>query len=256
MSIRVMICVPVYKPYVPKLFAKHKNDPTPLPHGLLHPATRRSISDTMQRWKSDIRFGIAQVRECACLEQARGGLYGQYRGTGRADYLWMIDGDVSWQPEALGQLLDRDLPLVGAAYPIKEEGVEESKRSATRFRPDREIDETGLVEAEYLNGGFMLIKDELLRAMDEFYPELRYVMNPPSEPYETYGLWHPTIVPYPPWVLEMHPELGDGAHESISEDWAFCYRARELGAKSMNDCNVQLGHWEGKKQYQLPRMAA
>jgi hypothetical protein len=252
---RVLICCPVYQPCDAKKYAKHKGDPTPLPHGLLHPATRKSIAATIHRYRNEIRIGIATVTGVACIEQARGHLYGQYREQGRADYLWMIDSDVSWEPDTLGRLMDRDLPLVGAAYCLKQDDAEENLRSAARFRPDRLIDATGLVEAEYLNGGFMLLRDDLLRRMEQTFPDLAYKVNPPSEMVKTFGFWHPCLVPYPPWIGEMHPELA-GEMESLSEDWAFCHRARKAGFIPWNDCSVQVGHWAGNRVYQLPALEA
>lgn len=249
---RVLLCCPIYQPFNARQYAKHKNDPTPLPKGLLHPETRRSIKETVSRYRDDVQIGIATVIGVACIEQARGYLYGQYKATGRADYLWMVDADVSWDPDALGVLMDRDLPLVGAAYCLKQEGAEKGRRSAARFRPNQTIDDSGLTEAEYLNGGFMFIRGDLLQMMEGAYPELAYMTNPPQPPCPTYGFWHPMIVPYPPWVLEMHPELGEGAQESISEDWAFCHRARGVGAAVINDCSIDVGHWAGGRCYRLP----
>lgn len=215
--------------------------------------TQRSIENTIGYSGGRIDIGITKVIGDACLTRARSLLYAEYKNAKTQvpiDYLWMIDADISWDPDTLERLIARDKPLVGAAYSFRERDAEAARVTASRFRPDREVDETGLIEIDGINGGCMLIKDELLTAMEAAYPELAFVTNPPRM-LPTYGFWNFAITPYPPWIQEMHPEL-EGANEFVSEDWAFTHRARDIGATPWVDVSIGLGHWDGNKVYRLP----
>jgi hypothetical protein len=252
---KVLLCVPVYKPFSSKVYRKSKKTNVVMPKGLFHPMTQRSIEGTIGHSRERVQLGISQILGDACLTRARSLLYAEYRlareQNGGLDYLWMVDADVSWPPDTLERLIAHDKPLVGAAYAFRERDAEKRRVSATRFRPDREPDaDTGLVEVDGINGGCMLIRDDLLQEMEAAYPELAFMTNPPRM-LRTYGFWNFSVTPYPEWIGHIHPEL-EGENEFVSEDWAFSHRARAvMGATPLIDLTIHLGHWDGSKVYQF-----
>jgi len=250
---RVLICVPVYKPFNSKIFRKTQGSRALLPKGLLHPMTQKSIENTIAHSGERIDFGLTRIVGDACLTRARSLLYAEYKNAKKEadiDFLWMVDADVSWEPDALERLIERDEALIGAAYSFRERDAEKARITASRFRPDRILHPDGLVEVDGINGGFMLIKDTLLSEMEAAYPELAFMTNPPRM-LPTFGFWNFAITPYPEWIQEMHPEL-EGQNEFVSEDWAFTHRARAIGAVPWIDVSVNLGHWDGNKVFRLP----
>jgi hypothetical protein len=149
--------------------------------------------------------------------------------------LIMIDSDVCWQPNGLLDLLDHPVDFVCGAYP---------KRSMTLQFPMRQLPQgimadtgSGLAEVEGMPGGFMKMSRNMLEKMTEHYaPTLTY-----AEKYNSSGklvrLFHPYDYTH-----------DDGSRHSLSEDYSFCQRWRDMGGKVYVDVMITMGH-VGKYEY-------
>jgi len=137
----------------------------------------------------------------------------------------MIDHDISWKEGDLERLARQVLTtraVVGGAY---------SKRSFGRGVPVRlsgdaehSLGEDRLVEAEYLSAGFLGIHRQVFTKMSE------------QLPLTTEDFW-PFFLP----MLSDPREFGERP-EYLSEDWAFCERARILGMPLYLDLFPTLEH--------------
>jgi hypothetical protein len=143
--------------------------------------------------------------------------------------LIMVDSDVSWQPNGLLDLLDHPVDMVCGAYP---------KRDVKLQFPLRELPEgmfadtgSGLAEVAGMPGGFMKCSRSMLEKMTEHYaPTLTY-----ADRYERSGKLVRLFNPYD-YTRE------DGARLSLSEDYSFCQRWRDMGGKVYVDVMITMGH--------------
>lgn len=131
--------------------------------------------------------------------------------------LLFTDGDVSWDPEDVQALLDRDLPIVGGLYygwggdgqfPVY--AMQDETGELVRPEPPKELQ-----EVFGLGMGFTLIKREVIEALA------------------------PIGILYPFGEFDWGEPPGKYA---LGEDIGFCYRAREKGFKSYLDATIHVGH--------------
>lgn len=246
-KLRIAVGLPVYKPYDVELYDRSKTGPLALPPGLAHPATFESFYKTVEALRGSVDFSLFKLVGCGCLDQARAILLGDYlalREQMSLDYYWMLDADLSWEPEDLMALLLRDKDLVGATYPIKTSEAAARGQSAGRGLVG-EHPKGGLLKVQYLAGGFMLLKDEALYRMCHAHRHLAFRNNPPAFT-RSIALWATCFAPAPEaWNTPGEKEL-------LSEDYAFCARASDAGIDRWLDMNIRLAHWQGDTPYLLP----
>jgi len=141
------------------------------------------------------------------------------------DVLLMIDHDMCWRDGDLQYIAEKAIKtrgVVAGVYPKRGFGL----GAAVRFGAEGEytVGEDQTVEAIYVSTGFMAIHRSVLEAIAK---ELPYTIG---------NFW--------PFFLEIvvqHP-LDDNAQEFLSEDWAFCVRAREAGFKVYAAMKPRLEH--------------
>ncbi len=162
----------------------------------------------------------------------------QYETDLKSDYFMIVDEDISFTPEAIDLLIEDDKPIIGGIYTFKTSNSHYIGKACTRF-----LDDQGLIkfdqpfQVRWLNGGFILIKAEVLLAMIEKYKNLEFDVTPDSQ----MGMNHT-------WALWC-PKVFDKVF--LSEDWAFCQRAREAGFDIWADFRVKLIHWNAENGYSL-----
>ncbi|HVB17281.1 MAG TPA: glycosyltransferase [Stellaceae bacterium] len=171
-----------------------------------------------------------------------------------ADYLFWIDSDMRFPPDALVRLLGHNKDIVGATYNKKVAPYE----TLGRFAGDRPeaVDANILHEALLLPGGMMLVKAEVYRKLkfpmyfesyhwpgeDGFASFCEMARHywfhvPPEEALEElretkFGRW-----------IKTHFEIGEGQRALyFSEDLSWCRKARRAGfsiwcdLKLTNEC--------------------
>ncbi len=149
------------------------------------------------------------------------------------DVLLMVDHDMKWEKGDLVHLAEKTLEteaVVAAVYSKRNFG----EGTAVRFSDpgDYSIGDEELAPATYISTGFLGIHRKVLEKMAETLPK-------------TIGNFWPFFLP----LLANHPVDVD-AVEYLSEDWAFCARARELGIKIWVDLKPRLTHI-GEYAYRL-----
>lgn len=144
--------------------------------------------------------------------------------------MW-VDADIEWEPEHLLMLLAEDKDIIGGPYPCKSLPL---KDSAANKPIENGIETKDLVETYYIATGFMLVKRHVCEAMMEhYYDELKFRYSTRNEKsYKFVDLFSPII---------------DANNDDLylSEDYAFCKRAVDIGFKAFMSRRFNLGHAMG-----------
>lgn len=138
-----------------------------------------------------------------------------------AEYLWMVDSDMTFEPDVLDRLLEvarqEDLPIVGALcfglnddqemFPVLFRLHDGKPRRVDNYPKDT------LIECSATGAACLLIRRDVLEKMELEYP-----------------------APY-----HWFEESSDGEAE-VGEDVKFCLKARELGFPIFVDSSISVGH--------------
>jgi len=142
-----------------------------------------------------------------------------------------IDADIEWKPEHIMMLLAEDKDIIGGPYPCKSLPL---KRTAAD-KPIADGEETDtLIETYYIATGFMMVKRHVCKAMmDHYYDELKFRYPTRKEEYRRY------VDLFAPIIDENNEDL------YLTEDYAFCKRAVDIGFKAYMSKRFELGHAMG-----------
>lgn len=153
-----------------------------------------------------------------------------------ATHFMQLDDDIQLPPDAIVKLVEADKPIVGGFYRlrtkerdtnevggIKGERYKLALRALTAFNIDEGSNE--LVKIKYLSTGCFLQKREVIEDMWKRYENLRYADK--GEVEDRRALYMPMV--------------HDG--EYLSEDWAYCQRAEDVGYDIWLHTGVYCGHW-------------
>jgi len=147
------------------------------------------------------------------------------------DYMFTLDDDISLPSEALVKLVEADKDIIGGFYRLKQAFNEENENAfAVRWAGEGDLTVDDVVEVTYVSSGCVMYKRSFLEQMVKDYPELYYKNNVDGE-----DRW----MLYQPFVYK---------NEYLSEDWAFCQRARDKGHKIWLHGGVRCDHF-GIKNY-------
>lgn len=151
----------------------------------------------------------------------------------KQDFLITVDSDILVDQDIFVRLVKHDLDIVGALVRVKSNKdfrpaawflnhrMDELRDSETTWD---EFMSGHLEEVRYLGTGVMCVKRSTILKMIEAHPELKYTCSHTQN--TTYALY-----------LEMVMD-----DQFLSEDYAFCHRARELGFKVFADTSLWTGH--------------
>jgi hypothetical protein len=187
------------------------------------PTMRSLIGDIRILWERGDKVTIYDECGCTDLSVARASMVSAFL-SGDADCLVSIDNDVGWEPGSLVKLVDHPVDMVAGVYPKRADPIE---------YPIRYLDEptipydqdTGLLEVEAVQGGFVRYSRSCLERMVTAYSDTEYV----SLRYP-YGKLH-GLFDYLP-----HGETRFG------EDFAFCQRWRAIGGQVWVDPTIKMLH--------------
>jgi glycosyltransferase involved in cell wall biosynthesis len=154
------------------------------------------------------------------------------------DYMFTLDDDISLPPEALVKLVDADKDIIGGFYRLKQAFNEDNENAfAVRWDGDGDLTMEDIVEVKYVSSGCVMYKRAFLEQMVKDHPELYYKNNVDGR-----DRW----MLYQPFVYK---------NEYLSEDWAFCQRARDKGHKIWLHGGVRCDHF-GIKNYSFEEIEA
>ncbi|MFZ8899815.1 MAG: glycosyltransferase [Alphaproteobacteria bacterium] len=139
------------------------------------------------------------------------------------EYLLFLDADIEFRPDDVHKLwmLASDCDVAVGAYPMKRL---DAPLSAWREGKLVTIEgETEPFEVDFAGTGFMLIKRKLIHDMIQVFKALEHEEGHIGRCWALFDtmIWNDTY---------------------LSEDYAFCHRARSIGAKIMCDPTINLIH--------------
>lgn len=200
-----------------------------------------------------VDVGIVNWRG-ATVSKARNGLV-QLVPTGADAVLW-VDSDIVMPPDALLRLLDHDKDIVGCLYNKRVPPYETVGRLKD---PGADISKGGLHEADYLPGGFVMVKSKVYQSMkqpyyfethrwpgdavESFVDRLRdeAAVRTPDEAIAALM----SVPAFTNWIEENHTaDVALRPEALTSEDVSFCYKARHAGYQLWADLDLtfQLVH--------------
>lgn len=169
------------------------------------------VTSLMRVWPAiQQRGGDIYFRQDSHIDRARNDCVAYFLA-GDFSHLVFIDADIGFSPLEFARLVNADCPIVGGVYPIKHEGAGFPIDAAAIGAPD----ESGFAECNELPTGFLCIARRVFDAVD------------PKTAFDS---------------------MRDDAGEFLSEDYAFCHRARAAGFTIYCDTHSDLTH-VGRKAY-------
>jgi hypothetical protein len=184
---------------------------------------RSLMADCMALTRRGDRVTIDDECGSTDLPDARAAMVARFlKGSGT--HLVNIDNDVVWPAGALLKLVDCPVECVGGVYPKREDPIS----FPVRYLPREDLiadPETGLLEVEAIQGGFVRYARSCLESMVEAYSELSFRTSR-YEDLELPGLWREVMV-------------GD---RKFGEDFAFFHRWRAIGGRVWCDPSITMAH--------------
>lgn len=193
--------------------------------GTVHLSTMRSlIHDVITLVARGDLVTIDDECGSADLRDTRSAMAARFLA-GSGTHLVNIDSDVAWSPGALVRLIDAAVDVAAGVYPKREDPIS----FPVRYLPDRKElradPETGLLEVEAVQGGFVCYSRSCIERMAEAYKDLSF-RNSRWPEYELPGLWRELMV-------------GD---RKLGEDFAFFHRWRAIGGQVWVDPEISMAH--------------
>jgi hypothetical protein len=156
-----------------------------------------------------------------------------------------VDADIDFEPESVIRLIESGHDISVACYPKKcifwdqakdavQQNVDKnmamvSSSLVVNFGAQNRQIENGFIEVLDGPTGFMLIKREVFKKMEEHYTDLNCVNDHQNRDFDNYcALFDCMIDPV--------------SRRYLSEDYAFCRRWQQMGGKIHADINTTLGH--------------
>jgi GT2 family glycosyltransferase len=177
----------------------------------------------------DLGWGYVFKRGDALITRSRSRVVSDWYRETNEDVFLMVDDDVVWKPEDAVKVVELAREKRGIA--IGAYAVKDGRHLACRRFPDQVIlfgEDSPPVEIQWPATGFMAVHRDVLDAM---------VAHPETFPLCDVGI-APTWMFFDAFTIRHE----DGHHEPLSEDYAFGYRARELGFGVWLDPSVILWH--------------
>ena len=178
-------------------------------------------------------YPVRRVRGFSAVDQGRNQMASDALNEGFAETIW-IDTDIGFDAEAVDRLRSHKLPIVTGIYP------QPGARSlACELLPQTEKiifgEEGGLMEVKYSGAGFLYVRRDAYEAIRD------KLKLPLCNTRFGRGNW-PFFQPY--WIEEQESADGRTAeavnHRYLTDDFAFCERARQAGLKIMADTTIRL----------------
>lgn len=156
------------------------------------------------------------------------------------DVMVIIDSDVVFEPDDFWKIVEgarETRSIYGGVYVTRST----KPHVASRFLPNTRIDiayspQRRPVELEYLATGFWAMHRDVLLAMID--GEFKDADGTHKMHYARHGAGQPFWPFFATFTIEERPDL----FHYLSEDWAICERARQLGFKIWMDQSIILAH--------------
>jgi hypothetical protein len=198
---------------------------TPAYSGRLHTDYVKSLLETHAYCNTvGIKVQATFLCQCARITRARHEIVRLFMGSD-FDNLLMIDSDIGWEPHAPAQLLEHELPYVGAVT-VKRGTEQMCMRNLDThsqnydYDPDRRLLRVGAVGT-----AFVMFSRQFFEQMERAYPNL--LLSEETGGHPAYGFFAEMITP-------------EGNFEG--EDYSLSNRWRAIGGDILVDPWITLSH--------------
>jgi hypothetical protein len=199
--------------------------------------------------RRDIRLQVQMTGSDALITRARQNIVAQFLHIEAATHLLFIDADIGFEPEQVFRLMDFDVDMSAAIYPIKR--IDWEKLAATvksgrtplaqaalsymvEFVNPAQIEARGgFTRVTYAGTGFLMIRRAVLLQMIERYPELRYQHDHKPDD---------KLAGSPFRSALFNCMIDDKSGAYLSEDFSFCRRWTDMGGEIWADLESKLTH--------------
>lgn len=179
------------------------------------------------------------------VHRARNVSVGRFMQKTEAEYFMFIDADVHFDPESVIRLLESGHDISVACYPkkcvmwdqaktcVKNGDTRDPAKMASSLVVNFGATNRPVVNGfiEILDGptGFMMIKREVFKTLEEKFPELWCKNDHQNRDFDDYHACFDCMI-------------DPVSKRYLSEDYAFCRRYQQTGGKIFADINTTLGH--------------
>lgn len=195
--------------------------------------------------QAGIQLYIDTLENESLVQRARNVAVGRFMQKSDAEFFMFIDADIHFDPASVIRLIKSGHDLSVACYPKKfvdwNQAAAAVKKGDTR---NMEMLSASLVvnfgahRVEIVNGfapvldgptGFMVIKRDVFKKMEQRYPELNCMNDHQNRDFDTYHACFDCMI-------------DPVSRRYLSEDYAFCRRWQQMGGKIYADTQTTLGH--------------
>lgn len=209
---------------------------TPMMDGKVEDTYQISLDNTNQLLRAHgATVELRKMKYCADIYYARNRLFGDFLRHETATHMLFIDADMGWNPQDVAHMLmlDRDLLAVAGPkkiYPLTFAFslIDDYSRELPLYH---EL-ETNVAEVSEVGAAFMMISRNCAQKIADAHPELEFD-NPE-------GVTEHAV--FDPLIINKGKEY---PRRRLSEDYAFCYRWRQLGGKVEVLLDATLTHTGG-----------
>jgi hypothetical protein len=164
------------------------------------------------------------------INRARNGLMAKMMHNSDATHFMFIDADIQFDPHSIVQMIVEDVDIISGIYPKKTLPINYNVNleKTTKVR--------GPIYTVYTAAtGFLLFKRKVYEDLMRAHPEEKYI--------DDVGLGKQ----YEPFLYNIFSTHVDKSNtisngHLLSEDWAFCIRAKALGYDIWADSRISLNH--------------
>lgn len=179
----------------------------------------------IQEPKFHVRFKAGD----ALIDRSRAYVATRFLERKEYDILLFIDDDIVFSPDAAVKsvklITEGGLDIVGAPYVKKQADNNHFNIKTLNGEAMKFGEQGGVYEVKNISTGFMAISRKVLEKMAETLP-----------------LCHPKDLRFYPFFTPYPKQIEDGTYVYLSEDWAFCQKARDLGFKVWLDTTSKIIH--------------
>lgn len=175
------------------------------------------------------QVGLMWSLETMCneslVQRGRNSLIAKLASNPAITHFMFIDADIEFQPESIFKMLMEDVDIISGAYPKKCLPIAYN----INLEPETMI-RGPIYTVDTAATGFLMYKRKVWQDLVNKHPEWKYV--------DDIGLGKE----YEQFLYSVFDCYIDDKGHYLSEDWAFCRRAKELGYQIWCDSRVLLNH--------------
>lgn len=171
-----------------------------------------------------VEFQFRIVPGESLVTRARNNLAWQFLQETECEAMLCIDIDLHVTPEMVLRVIENWLPVCGGRYPAKQP---ELRWILTPLNGNTAADANGLLKVQEIGTGFFWVLREVLEGIINAFPEISYLCDARAEMQQL------------KWDFFS---VGVVNHRLMSEDYFFCFRARQIGYDVIADTTINIGH--------------